>query len=259
MSLIITHQGPAAEVFSAKLEVLKAEQQGKASSLVEASAMTITDAATLARANDLVTVMHATKKELEARAEYLKRPLLDTQRAMKSIIDGVLAPLEMAHKSLVGRVAAYNKKLFDDAAAEARRRNDEAIAAQRAKQKEMDDAHAANLAADQAIKDREAAEMEAILGKPVPVEKVVATPAPIAQIAPVAPIIAPVQASAVATRLVPELQIEETHPALAAFTVGGEVLVTVNRSAVKRVLDAGVVLPWAKIVMVEQAYTRRQA
>lgn len=40
--------------------------------------------------------------------------------------------------------------------------------------------------------------------------------------------------------------------ALAVFKVGGEMLVAVNRAAVKRVLDAGGVLPWAHVKLVEQ-------
>lgn len=251
-SLFIHHTGAAVEVFTPSLEVLKSGVADKAAALVASSVFDITDAASMAHANDLATVMHATEKEIEARRLFLKRPLTDTAKAIEAVVDGVAGPLSAARKSLIAKIAAWDRKQKDAALAaqrEAERKTEEERAA---KQKIADEEHAAKVKAEKERAEKEAKELEAILGTPVVAAPVAVAPAPI--VAPVKPaaVAAPVAPSAVTTRLVPELVIDETHPALAAFKVGGEMLVTVNRAAVKRVLDAGGSLPWAHIKMVEQ-------
>lgn len=258
-ALTITHAGPAAEVFAPTLEVLKQDVADKSTLLIASASFEITDAASMAKANDLATVMHATKKEIEARDEYLKRPLLDTQRACKSIIAGVLDPLVLAHRSLVGSIAAYDKKLKDAALAAQREAEKKAEDERLAKQKIADDEHAARVKAAKDAADQQAKDLEEILGKPVEVAPAKVEPAPVVQVVKPTAVAAPVAASAVTTRTVPELVIDENHAAFAAFKVGGEFLVTINRAAVKRVLDAGGVLPWAHIKMVEQVAMRRQS
>lgn len=250
--LQITHKDPAAaEVFAPVLEVLAQATADKAAALVASAGLEITDAASFAKANDLATVMHATEKEVEARRLYLKRPITDVGRLIERAVDGVAAPLSAARKALIGRIAAWDKKQKDAAAAEARKAQEAAEAERQAKQKLADEEHAKVVAAAKAKADADAKELEAIIGAPVVPEEVKVAPAPVVKVEPVA-VAAPAPASAVTTRMVPELVVDEDHPALAQFKVGGEVLVTVNRAAVKRVLDAGAALPWARVVMREQ-------
>lgn len=250
--LSITHSDPAAaEVFAPTLEVLKADVAGKAAALVTAAGMEITDAATFARANDLATVMHATEKEVEARRLYLKRPITDVGRLIERAVDGVAAPLSLARKSLIGRIAAWDRRQKEIAAEAARAAAAKAEQERAAAQKLADEEHAKVLAAAKAKAEADAKELEAIIGSPVVPEEVKVAPAPVVKVE-VAQVAAPAPASAIAIRMVPELVVDEDHPALAAFKVGGEVLVQVNRAAVKRVLDAGAVLPWARVVMREQ-------
>ena len=251
-ALTIKHSGAAAEVFAATLEVLKQDVADKSAALVASSAFDVVDAGTMAKANDLATLMHATEKEIEARRLYLKRPLTDTAKAIEAAVDGVAGPLSAARRSLVGKIAAWDKRQKDAALAAQREAERIAKEQQEAAQAKANEEHAAKVKAEKERTEKEAKELEAILGTPVAVAPVVVAPAPV--VAPVKPaaVAAPVAPSAVTTRLVPEIVIDEAHPALAAFKVGNENLITVNRAAVKRVLDAGGVLAWAHIKMVEQ-------
>lgn len=251
-ALTIKHTGAAAEVFAPTLEVLKQEVADKSAALVQASAFDITDADSMAKANDLATVMHATEKEIEARRMYLKRPLTDTSKAIEAAVEGVAGPLSAARRSLVAKIAAWDKKQKDAALAAQREAERKAEEERAAKQKIADEEHAAKVKAEQEKAAREAKELEDLLGTPVAPEPVKVAPAPVVEAVKPAPVAAPVAPSAVTTRLVPELVIDESHPAIAQFKVGGDLLITVNRAAVKRVLDAGGSLPWAHIRMVEQ-------
>lgn len=251
-ALTITHTGAAAEVFAPTLEVLKQAVADKSAALVASSAFDITDADTFAKANDLATVMHATEKEIEARRLFLKRPLTDTAKAIEAAVDGVAGPLSAARRSLVGKIAAWDKKQKDAALAAQREAEKKAEDERLAKQKLADEEHAAKVKAAQEQAAKDAKELEDLIGSPVEVAPVKVEPAPVVAAVMPAAVAAPVAPSAITTRTVPELVIDENHPALAAFQVGGEMLVTVNRAAVKRVLDAGGILPWAHIKMVEQ-------
>ena len=64
MSLIIKHEGAAAEVFAPVLEVLKSELSDAALVLsAAANALEITDTQSFAKANDLATVLHGKEKD----------------------------------------------------------------------------------------------------------------------------------------------------------------------------------------------------
>lgn len=251
-ALTITHTGAAAEVFAPTLEVLKQAVADKSAALVASSAFDITDADTFAKANDLATVMHATEKEIEARRLFLKRPLTDTAKAIEAAVDGVAGPLSAARRSLVGKIAAWDKKQKDAALAAQREAERKAEEERAAKQKAADEEHAKQVAAAKAKAEQDAKELADLIGSPVEVAPVVVALAPVVAAVKPAPVAAPAAPSAVTTRVVPELVIDENHPALAAFKVGGEMLVSINRAAVKRVLDSGAVLPWARIEMREQ-------
>jgi hypothetical protein len=251
-SLVIKHTGAAAEVFAPTLEVLRQEVADKSAALVASSGFEITDPSSFARANDLATVMHATKKEIEAREEYLKSPLLDTQRACKSIIAATLDPLVLAHRSLVGRIAAYDKKQKDAALAAQREAERKAEEERAAKQRIADEEHAAKVKAARDEAERQAKELAEVLGTPVEAKPVAITPSPV--VAPVkpAPVVAPVAPSAVTTRLVPKLIITDPRKVAAAYQVGMEILVRLDEAAIKRAIDAGAIVDGAHIEMIEQ-------
>jgi|GEM_PF-6661912 len=255
--LTITHADAGGVVFAPKLQVLQAEQQGKALALTQACALVITDAASMAKANDIAVVCAALEKEIEARRLYLKRPLIDTGKAIEAIIDGVAAPLGLARRSLVGRIAAYDRQQREAAAAAARKAAEDAEKERARLQAIDDDEHRQKVAAERAKAEADARELETIIGTPVAAEPVKVEAAPVVRVAPVA-VAAPVPPAAVTTRMVAKLIVDERHPALAAFRVGGELLITVNHAAVRRALDAGAVLnggttwPWAHIEMCEQ-------
>lgn len=252
MNLVIKHTGAAAEVFAPTLEVLKQDVADKSTALVAASSFEITDAATFAKANDMATVMHSTEKQIENRRLYLKRPLTDTARLIEAAVDGVASPLSAARRSLVGRIAAWDKKQKDAALAAQREAERKAEEERLAKQKLADEEHARLVKAAQDEADKQAKELAEVLGTPVEAKPVEVAPAPVVAAVKPAPVAAPVAPSAVTTRTVPELVIDESHPTIAQFKVGGELLININRAAVKRVLDAGGVLAWARIEMREQ-------
>lgn len=255
--LVIIHRGAAESVFTAELQVLSQDQADKSKLLVAASSFEITDAGSFAKANDMATVMHATKKEIEARDEYLKRPLLETQRACKAIIAGVLDPLALAHRSLVGRIAAYDKKQKDAALAAQREAERIAKEQQEAAQKIANDEHAARVKAAKDAADQQAKELEEILGKPVEVAPAKVEPAPVVQAVKPAAVAAPVTPSAVTTRLVPNLVITDPRKIAATYQVGMEVLVQLDRAAIKRAIESGAIIDGAHIEMVEQVAMRR--
>ncbi len=255
-ALTITHKGAAAEVFAPTLEVLKQEVADKAAALVISAAFEITDPESFAKANNLATVMHATEKDIEARRVYLKRPLTDTGRLIEAAVDGVASPLALARKSLVGKIAAWDKKQKEAALAAQREAERKAEEERVAKQKAADEAHAAQVKAEQERAAKEAAELEAILGKPVTPEPVKVAPAPVVEAVKPTPIAAPVAPSAVTTRLVPKLVVTDPRKVAALYQVGMEVLVRLDEAAIKRAIEAGSVVDGAHIEMVEQTAMR---
>lgn len=253
MSAIIKHTGAAAEVFAPTLEVLAQATCDKAQALVKAAdALIITDPASFAKANDLATVMYAEEKAITARKEYLKRPIIDVGKAIDVIIDASFSPLTERRKAMAGKISAWDKKLKDEAAAIQRKKEQEAEAERQRLQKIADDKHAEEVRVAQEKAAQEAKELAELLGAPVEVAPVAVAPAPKVEAPRVEQAAAPLPAAAVTTRMVPELVVDEHHPLLAAFDVGGERLININRAGVKRVLEAGAVLPWARMVLREQ-------
>jgi len=257
VNLTIKHIGPAAEVFAPTLEVLKQDVADKSAALVAAANFEIADVAAFARANDMATVMHATEKEIEARRLYLKRPLTDTAKLIEAAVDGVAGPLSAARRSLVAKIAAWDKKQKDAALAAQRENERKAEEERLAKQKIADEEHAAKVKAAKDAADQQAKELEEILGKPVEVAPVAVAPAPVVQVVKPAPIAAPVAPSAVTTRMVAKLIIHDPRKVAAQYQCGMEILVRIDEAAVKRAIDAGAIVDGAHIEMTEQTVMRR--
>lgn len=252
MSTIIKHEGAAAEVFAPILEVLRADLVNASLALcASADALTITDAASFAKANDLTTCLHSKEKEIEARRAYLKRPLIDVGRAIEEIVGKPAAALSSARKSLIGKIAAWDRRQKEIAEAAARKAQEEAEAERRRLQAIADAEHAAKVAEAKAKAEAEAKELEAITGTPVVAEPVKIAPAPVVRVAPVA-VVAPVSASAVTSRMVPKLVISDPRKVAALYQCGMEVLVKLDEAAIKRALESGAIIDGARMEMVEQ-------
>lgn len=256
-ALTIKHTGAAAEVFAPSLEVLHQTVADRSAALIVASSFEVADAASLARANDLATVMYAVEKQIDARHEFLKRPLLDTTRLVKAAVEGVAGPLTTARKSLIAKIAAWDKKQKDAALAAQREAERIAKEQQEAAQKIANEEHAAKVKAEKDRAEQEAKELEAILGTPVAVAPVVVVPAPVVAVVKPAVVAAPVAPSAVTTRMVRKLIIHDARKVAATYQVGMEILVRIDEAAVLRAIDAGAIVDGAHIEMVEQTVMRR--
>jgi hypothetical protein len=249
-----TIQAQAIEVVPADL-VARVE-----TALAEASALTITDAGTYERANVLAVQLHALDKALSDHGETVKRPLAALVKTVRECLDRAAVPVTDAKRALQGRIVAW-KREEDRKAAEIRlaaekaaREAKDAAEAERARLQAAADAkHAADLAAARATAEAEAKELADVLGAPVEPAPVVATPAPVvAYVAPAAPLVpkaAPL-AAAVTTRQVPKLEI--TDATLVPATLGGIELRPIDMAAVKRALAAGLQVPGARMIMVEE-------
>lgn len=252
MNPIIKHEGAAAEVFAPILEVLPKDLVDVALSLSgKAAGMAVTSAESSKEANDLAAQMFAKEKLIEARRAYLKRPLIDVGKAIEAIVDAPASALSSARKSLIAKIAAWDRKQKDEAEALLRKAREEAEE-ERARLQAIADAEHAK--AMQMMRDHakaEADELAALMGAPVEPEPVKIVAAPVVKVAPVA-VAAPVASSAVTTRSVPTLVVDTAHPAFLMFTFNGVCLISVDRAATKRYLESGAKLSWARMEMVEQ-------
>lgn len=240
-NLTVRHDIPA------PLEVLPDDLGLKAQNLATAAkVLEVTDAATFDAANRILMDMHAAAKAIEARRVELKKPITQLGKAIDSVCANVADPLDVAKRTLQGRVVAYQRKLQAEAEA-ARIQAEEKAAAERAKA-EME---RARLQAEADAKAKqEADEMAAILGKPVEPEKV-KVEAPKFTPAPTPPITAePVKATAIQTRKVKKLVIDD-EAAVPAY-VGGQCLRPIDAAAVRRALEAGITVAGCRIVEVEE-------
>jgi hypothetical protein len=252
MNLIIKHEGAAAEVFAPVLEVLTPVLNAQALALsMSADAVLITDVASFTKANDLAALLHAKEKEIEARKAYLKRPLIDVGKAIEAIIAKPFDTLAASRKSLIAKIATYDRKQKEIAEAAARKAREEAEAERQRLQKIEDDLHAIRVADAKKKAETEAAELAEIMGEVVAVEAVKVEPVAVIKVAPVV-VAAPLPASSVTMRMVPTLVITDARKVAARYQVGNEILVEVNKSAVKRALESGAIIDGARIEMVEQ-------
>lgn len=252
-ALTITHN------IAAPLEVIPAELGLSAQNLVQAiKVLDITDAATFEAGNGILIKAHATLKDLEAARVRLKKPITDLGREIDRVVASVADPLDLAKRSMQGKVSNYQRQ--EQAKAEALRREAEAKAAaeraaaeaERARLQAIADAeHAAQVAAAKAKAEAEAKELEAILGKAVAAEPVKVAPAPVVQAAKVEvqPVAPASVASAIQRRMVQK--VEFTDRMQVPVHVGGIVLRPIDEAAVLKALKAGAVIPGARLIEVE--------
>lgn len=254
--LTVRHEIPA------PLEVLPSDLGLKAQNLTTAAkVLEVVDAATFETANRILMDMHGAAKAIETRRVEMKKPITKLGKAIDGVCANVADPLDLAKRSLQGRVLSY-QRAEQEKAAKAQREAEAKAAAERAAaeaerarlQAEADAKHAAEVAAAQAKAEAEARELEAVLGKPVEVKVAEVAPAPkIAAFvpAPTPPITAaPVKAAAIQTRRVKKVVIDDER-AVPAY-VGGECLRPIDSGAVRRALEAGVAVPGCRIVEVEE-------
>lgn len=262
-ALTITHH------IAAPLEVIPNELGLTAGNLVTAAkVLEVVDAATFEAGNNILIKAHATLKELEAARVKLKKPITELGKAIDSVVASLADPLELAKKSMQGKVAAFEKAEATKreaarlAAEEQARKEREAAEQERARlQAEADEKHRQEVAAAEAKAKQDAAELAEILGKPVEAKPVEVAPAPKVELpatpapAPAAVAPEPLKPSAIQTRNVPVLVIDD--PKLVPAYVGGQELRTIDRAAVKRAIEAGATVAGAHIEMQPQTAMAR--
>lgn len=257
------------------LEVVPAALVQRHADLMAAMTMVqITDQASADHANDVSLRVFALNKEILAHGEKLKKPINAFKAALIDCLETATKPLLEARSSLTGKIVAWNRKqdqIKADAKAaydaEVKAAQDKAEAEQRrlqaiANAKHAQEVEAANRQRDALLADekRRQAELAEIMGiEPIEVDvpQVKVAAAPIVKVAaeiPMAPAVLsqPAKLSAIVTRQVPTLVITDARAIAQTYQVGAEILVGIDRAAVKRVLDAGLVVPGAHIEMVEQ-------
>lgn len=239
--LTVRHDIPA------PLEVVSPELGLKAQNLVTAAkVLEVVDAATFETANRILVEIHAAGKALEARRVELKKPITALGKAIDSVVANVADPLDVAKRALSHRVVAY-QRAEQEKAEKAKREAEEKAAAERA----AAEAERARLQAEADAKAKQEAEdMARILGAPVEPEKVTVEapkPAP----APAPPITAaPVKATAIQTRKVKKLVIDD-EAAVPAYVAGINIR-PIDNAAVRKLVEAGVTVPGCRMVEVEE-------
>jgi colicin import membrane protein len=235
------------------VEVYSQQHVARCEGLVaEANAAQLTDKATKEAAERTLLQLHDALKMVEARRGELKKPIIQSGKAIDEIAAKLAEPMDAAKRSLQGRIIAYAKVERDRA--EAARREAEERA--RVEREAAEAAHAKAVAEAKAKAEAEAKELADVLGEPVVVE-----PEPVAPPPAPAPSAPPVQAaapSAVTTRKVQRLEI--TDASLIPYRVGEQVLMHPDHVAIKRVLALGIEVPGARLVEDEQvAMSTRRA
>lgn len=210
-----------------------------------AEGLAINDPATYQIGQGLLVEIHKADKALDARKKDLLAPIKQITTAVGEIITKVSEPLQAAKAELLKAVNVFERAERQRVEAEARAK-DEALRQEReaAAAKAKVEADAARAQAEQ-----EAAELAEVLGTaPVPVpEVVVPEPEIIRSTAVVMP--AHLQApSATTTRKEKKVVIDDPRAVAAAYEIGGEVLVKIESTTVRRLLLAGKDVPGARLV-----------
>lgn len=93
---------------AAPLEVIPAELGLSAQNLTQAAkVLDIVDAATFEAGNSILIKAHQTLKDLEAARVKLKKPITELGKAIDGVVANVADPLEVAKRSMQGKVAAW--------------------------------------------------------------------------------------------------------------------------------------------------------
>ena len=249
-ALIVGHE------ISAPFEVLSQGIGDRAAAANNrAASITVVDCAeSFEEANAALVEIHSLLKEIESVRKSKKAPVNQLGKAIDSICSSVTDPIDAVKRSLLGQVAAWQRKESERVAAERRAAEEiqrKAEAEARAEQERL-------RAEAQAVADAEAAELEAVLGEKVepaavvaPIVAAVVAPATRAAISASAPV-----AAAVSARKVKVLVIDDEG--IVPCVVGGITLRQLDRAAIKRAIDAGLHVPGCRIEEQEQLAMRAQ-
>ena len=199
----------------------------------ESAALTVTDATSQAAAEKALVGLHNAAKTIEDRRKALKRPITDLGKAIEACVSSVANPVTKAKQALQGKISDF-------------------LMAERAKAEEAAAAERKRLEEEARIQaEKDATELAEIIGAPVEPD----------QVKVVVPVAAPVAAapvsSAITMRSVTKLVIDD--PAAVPCVVGGVDIRPINMAAVRRLLDAGVDVPGARLVTEEVAAMKRGA
>lgn len=227
----------------------------------KAKAIGAVTAENLEEANAVAIAIHRDHSALTDHVEKITKPLNQVLKAVRTCRDNAEDPLLEAKRALTASIGKFNaaeaaRKEAERQAALERARQEAAKAEEERKrlQAEADAKHAAEVKAAQEKAAAEARELAEILGTPVPAAPVQVAPAPVVAAPKAVEVVVPKAekpaASAVVTRKVPVLLIDNTQ--LIPAYIGGMELRPIDKAAIKRAIDAGLVVPGAHVEMQEQ-------
>lgn len=203
--------------------------------------------------DQLLRNIHQLTKEVEARRKELKGPITQLGKAIDTCAKNASQPLADAKTNLQRSIQGYNRKVQEEqrrlqreAEEKARKEREEAMAKAKAEAEEQ-----------RKEQERLANEAAAMFGgdlEPVP-EPVVVEPVVIEAPKPVVPA-APVS-TAVRTRKVTKVVIDDPRAIAALYEINGAVLVNIDEKAIKKLLEAGARVIGARLVTEEVAVMGR--
>lgn len=214
------------------------------------------------QANRLLLDLADIEKAVGVEVERHSKPVHALHKLILEVGKKASEPLATAKASLRGKIGMWNReqeRVRQEAIAKADAARREAEAAAEAERRRLQAEADAKAAEARAKAEADAKELEALLGTPVAPAKVEA-PVVVAAPAPAAPavVIPPPVKSSVVTRRVKVLVIED-EKAVPAYAAGIE-LRTIDRAAVRKLLDNGIAVPGARLEEREQdAMARRPA
>lgn len=216
------------------LEVYSQQIVGLCEGLVaDATAAACTDLATKRKAEGTLLRLHDALKAVESRRVDLKKPITQMGRAIDEIAAKLTAPMDIAKRSLQGRIVAFDRIESERVAAEQRAADEKA-------RREHEDA----IAAEKAKAAAEAKELAEVLGEYVEV-----APKPVPEPVPT-PIVATPKSTAVQVRVDTEVQIDDAS--LIPQRIGETVLMIPDKAAIKRCINLGITVPGCRLIEVER-------
>jgi hypothetical protein len=200
--------------------------------------------------------IHQALKTAEARRTELKKPITQIGKAIDQVAASVCDPMEAAKKTIQGHVIAWNRAEAARVEAERRAAEEEARKLREAAEKER---RAQEEAARKAKEEQDRlAKAEAEEAEALGLGPVVVTPAPVVPPpAPLPVIVArPVAAAAVSSSVlmkkVKKLEVYDARKVAEAYEIAGKILVSCNEAAIKALIEAGIEVPGARMIEVEQ-------
>jgi len=259
VAITVPHGLPAPAIEVVPLAVVQRHEALLASA---ASLPAITTPEIADQANRLLLDLAEVEKAIELAVESKSKPVHALHKAIVAVGKKASEPVATAKAGLRTKVGAWNReqeRIRQEAIAKAEAERRAAVEAAEAERRRLQAEADARATEAKAKAEAEAAELAAFLGKPaaeVPVEVPAAPPVAVAVPPPAAPatVIPPPVKSVVATRQVPVLEI--TDATLVPAYVAGVEVRPIDRAAVRRLMDKGIEIAGARIVMREQDVMR---